>query len=567
MNRNIGVMTACLLMQGAAIQGQQPQEPPKASMQGAVLKIGTDEPIIGAHVTLIRTSAPSPGISAPSELVTDGSGKFAFKDIEPGTYRVSVAGNGFVKQDYGQRVNGAPGSIVTLSAGQTTKDIVVHLTPTGSISGTVRDSAGQPMVGVAVLLLRPAYNATGSRTFQSAGSGRTDDRGQYRAYLVTPGRYYVRAALSTVGVRSADQGGPPASPNEVTTSYAPTFYPGVGDINNAVLVDVAPGQEIRAIDFALQSAGPFTVRGKVVDPRGGQTLSSVSVALASQSIINGSVTASFTTGTAGNNRYFASTGTFEFRGLSPGTYGIGITASTQGPSTTRPVAFAKVVISNSDVDGVVLNLVSPVSAPGRIRIEDQDFSAVAGAERINLQFRPFGDQLAPSAGGVRVVQSQQANPPNGMLNIDGLVPGDYQVSATGLPSQDYYAKEIRFDGADVLSHPLHFVPGARGGFEILLSAKAARLTGSVSAENLQPAANAQVVLAPDDRDRIDLYRTVTADKTGHFSLSGVPPGNYRLFAWEAIEPYAYFDPEFHKPAESQGKAIKIDLVTSYNGDL
>jgi len=353
----------------------------------------------------------------------------------------------------------------------------------------------------------------------------------------------------------------------VTTSYAPTFYPGVGDINNAAVVDVAPGQEIRAIDFALQSAGPFTVRGKVVDPLVGYTLSSVSVALASQSIVNGSVTASFTTGTAGNNRYFSNTGTFEFRGLSPGAYGIGITVSTQGTSTTRPVAFAKVVISNSDVEGVVLNLVSPVSAPGRIRIEGQDFSAVAGAERINLQFRPFGDQLAPAAGSVRVLQSQQADPPNGALNIDGLVPGDYQVSVTGLPSSDFFTKEIRFDGTDVLDQPLHFVPGTRGGFEILISDKAARLTGSASTVTLQPAADAQVVLVPDHRDRIDLYRTTVTDKNGHFSLSGIPPGNYCLFAWEAIEPFAYFDPDFLKIAESQGKPIKIDEGTRDNVDL
>jgi hypothetical protein len=217
------------------------------------------------------------------------------------------------------------------------------------------------------------------------------------------------------------------------------------------------------------------------------------------------------------------------------------------------------VIKNADVNGVVLTPYSPLSAAGRIRFEDQEFLSVAGAERINLQFRPFGDQLAPAAGFVRsVVQSQQADPPNGNLNIERLYPGDYQIAVTGLPSSDYYVKEIRFDGADVLNQPLHFAAGARDGFEILLSARAARLTGTAMAAGLQSAADAQVVIVPDNRNRIDLYRAVVTDKDGQFSLSGIPPGNYHLFAWEAIEPFSYFDPDFLKKSETQAKPVRID---------
>jgi hypothetical protein len=49
-----------------------------------------------------------------------------------------------------------------------------------------------------------------------------------------------------------------------------------------------------------------------------------------------------------------------------------------------------------------------------------------------------------------------------------------------------------------------------------------------------------------------------ADKDGQFSLSGIPPGNYQLFAWEAIEPFAYFDPDFLKKSETQAKPIRIE---------
>jgi hypothetical protein len=491
-------------------------------------------------------------------MATDGQGKFVLKDLDPGSYRLVIAANGFVKQEYGQRVYGAQGATIILTADQPAKDLLIHLTPTGSISGNVRDNAGQPVVGVSVLLLRPAYNASGARTFQTAGSGRTDDRGEYRAYFLTPGRYYICAALSTVITRPADQGGPPASPNEVTSSFGPTFFPGVTDIESASIVEVASGQEIHAIDFALQTSGPFTIRGKVADPRFEPALTSFGTTLASRSI-TGNVSSASTAATVGNNRYFADTGSFEFRGLSSGTYGIGISASSAGTPATQAAAFGTVVIKNADVNGVVLTPYSPISASGRIRFEDQEFLSVEGAERVNLQFRPFGDQLGPAAGFVRtVVQSQQSDPPNGNLNIERLYPGDYQVAVTGLPSSDYYVKEIRFDGADVLNQPLHFAAGARDGFEVLLSSRAARLTGTATAVGLQSAADAQVILVPDNRSRIELYRAVVTDKEGQFSLSGISPGNYHLFGWEAIEPYAYFDPDFLKKSETQAKPVRID---------
>ena len=74
----------------------------------------------------------------------------------------------------------------------------------------------------------------------------------------------------------------------------------------------------------------------------------------------------------------------------------------------------------------------------------------------------------------------------------------------------------------------------------------------------QPVALIEVVLIPEtQRNRFDLYRRVTADINGRFTIRGIPPGNYRLYAWEEIEPYAYFDPEVVRQVESQGKAVRV----------
>jgi hypothetical protein len=54
-----------------------------------------------------------------------------------------------------------------------------------------------------------------------------------------------------------------------------------------------------------------------------------------------------------------------------------------------------------------------------------------------------------------------------------------------------------------------------------------------------------------------LFKTTVTDTTGHFSITGVAPGEYKLFAWEQIEEGAYQDPEFLKPYENQGQAVAI----------
>ena len=44
------------------------------------------------------------------------------------------------------------------------------------------------------------------------------------------------------------------------------------------------------------------------------------------------------------------------------------------------------------------------------------------------------------------------------------------------------------------------------------------------------------MLIPDiQRERRDLYVRATTDKDGRFSIRGIPPGNYKVFAWENIE--------------------------------
>ena len=82
--------------------------------------------------------------------------------------------------------------------------------------------------------------------------------------------------------------------------------------------------------------------------------------------------------------------------------------------------------------------------------------------------------------------------------------------------------------------------------------------GNVVNEKSEPVRGIQVVLIPDRfRDRTELFKTGTTDQNGHFTIRGIPPGDYKLFAWEAIEQFSYFDSDVLRPFEQKGKPVSI----------
>ena len=120
--------------------------PPRASVQGFVLKMGTGEPLSKAAVTLTRTD----GQRQIYTTSTGPDGKFVFQNVDPAQYRLGATRNGFVRSEYGARAPNRPGLLITLSAGQRMVDAIVQLTPAGTIAGRVFDRDGEPLANVTV---------------------------------------------------------------------------------------------------------------------------------------------------------------------------------------------------------------------------------------------------------------------------------------------------------------------------------------------------------------------------------------------------------------------------------
>jgi hypothetical protein len=568
------------------------QQPRKGSIEGIVLKSASGDPLDRARLTLTRVLPPQQGpITTPPPQIppvqTDRNGKFIFKDLDPGQYRLNAQRNGYASQQYGQRTPTTPGTVINLTEGQQLKDVAFRLIPAATISGRVRDSVGEAVAGTIVSLMRTVYNVNGYRSLSTVGTANTDDRGEYRIFWVPSGRYILSVgASSSTFVTSIDgniqtilrTGGTGAFADRV---FPPTYYPGTLDVSRAAVIDLQPGAEMSAVDFVLTQPTTFRIRGRVVDSATGKPPQNAGVSVVPrQETTTGIVTSAPNTASVNYNN---ATGTFEARNVIPGNYWLRATSSSDlnepinmnvaGTARTAMELLDSVLMNNSryaqipvevggsDIEGAVLTLGASLSIPMRLQFEEQDVSTVANLDRIRVNLRPTTPGTPSNA--YQAISFNAA----GTAVLGAVSPGEYRVQVS-LPSPDYYLKEAIFERTDVLNRPWEITNQTEGTLTLILSNKGGLIEGTLTDIQTQPVRGSQVVLIPDQvRDRTELYKTATTDQNGRFTLRGVPPGGYRIYGWEVIEANAWFDRDVLAQYENQGKPIRILEAAKENVEL
>jgi hypothetical protein len=147
---------------------------------------------------------------------------------------------------------------------------------------------------------------------------------------------------------------------------------------------------------------------------------------------------------------------------------------------------------------------------------------------------------------------------DGSFVLENVGDETYRVTVTRLPP-DYYLKAARMEGDDVLEEGLTIAGPPRSTLELVVSPNGGRIEGAVLKDG-KPFSGATVTLVPDEkrRRRRELFKTAATDQYGRFTLRGISPGEYTLYAWEEIEQGAYEDPEFLRPYEKKGKDVRVD---------
>jgi hypothetical protein len=583
-----------LLFQGAENPAQQPV---KGSIEGVVLQSVTGESLDRARVTLTRQLPPQTGpISGPitpppqiPPIQTEKDGKFIFKDLDAGQYRLSVQRNGYAGQQYGQRTAASAGTVINLTEGLQLKDLAFKLIPAATISGRVRDSNGEPVPGFQVSLLRSVYNFNGQRNLSNVGTATTDDRGEYRIFWVAAGRYVLSVGGSSgLVVLSSSDGGSQiirsgGSSTFVDRIFPLTYYPGTLDPSRATVIDLQPGAELSAVDVILTQPATYRIRGRVVDAATGKPPSSAGVSIIPRQDPGAAGSIIATAPSSATVNYNNASGAFEVRNVIPGAYWLRASSSTDlsepinlnvaGTARTAMELLDSVLmnssryaqipieVSGSDIEGVELTLTSGLSIPMRLRFEGQDLSSITGLDRIRVNLRPANAGVSSNAYQAIAFNAE------GTAILGSVSPGEYRIQV-GAPSPEMYLKEVTFERTDVLNRPWEITNQSTGTLNIIFSNKGGQIDGSLVDAQSQPVRGNQVVLIPDQgRDRPELYRTATTDQNGRFTLRGLTPGGYRAYAWEAIEANAWYDREVLSQYEALAKPIRIQESSKESVDL
>ena len=75
----------------------------------------------------------------------------------------------------------------------------------------------------------------------------------------------------------------------------------------------------------------------------------------------------------------------------------------------------------------------------------------------------------------------------------------------------------------------------------------------------KPIPNATVVVVPPEarRENHELYKTAKSDAAGKFTVRGIAPGSYKLFAFEGLAGGEFYNSRFISKYEFRGKPINV----------
>jgi 5-hydroxyisourate hydrolase-like protein (transthyretin family) len=174
---------------------------------------------------------------------TDASGSYDIGGLDAGTYRIEFYDYSriYSTEYYDNALDFNNATDISVTANATTSNINAQLALAGYITGTVTDSAGNPLQSISVM----AYRWDGSR-WDSVNSDRTDSSGSYD----------IRLNAGTYRIGFSDS----------SRTYAFEYYNGALDIDSATDIAVTTGATTSNINAQLALAGHIT--GTVTDSTG-----------------------------------------------------------------------------------------------------------------------------------------------------------------------------------------------------------------------------------------------------------------------------------------------------------
>ena len=492
------------------------------TLQGVVVKAGTSETVPNARVELrgVLEMARYGGVNYATTARDDG--RFFFRNLRSGQYQLLASRAGYI---------GVEPLTVTIETEKEVGQIRVPMTLAGVIYGRVYDDKQRPLANAEVDVMKVSSKG-GRRTLEFNRSLTTNDLGEYRAFWLTPGRYYVSAIHPDAGRFRSPTGGLGGyrltirqavaiqlPERRTTASYVPVFAPSTTDDHDAQAIDVGPGAEIGGIDISVFPVQKRAARGVIVDAQSAQPIPNAQLSVSRDPV------------RVNDMPYIgvdSSNGAFEVSGLLPGSYTFLAVAGALNRRIT-------VDIGEQDINNLTIALTAGMNVVGRVT---SDGGSPAGV-RVSLRREPeipnFKITGPPDNGVVRE---------DGSFSLSAVAPGEYQLAVT-------FPRNLQT--AFVKSAPdiIRVTEEEAAPLQIDIGSHPGMLDGRVFDAAHHPVPGVTAVLMPG-------YHIAPTDASGRFHFDRLAPGNYRVFASDVVDSVSLL--------EAGGTAVRIVEGATTNAD-
>jgi len=505
----------CPAQLAAPGSASNPEE--RFTLNGIVVNSATGEPIARA---LVRLSG-----MVQRTAFSDGDGRFQIDALPAGQADIVAQKPGYFSRQ--ELEGGHTNQLVGIGPSMGT--IVVKLTPQGAIYGRITDSAGEPLENVPVRLTARNIHR-GHMRWASVGYMQTDEDGKFRIANLMPGTYYLAAGPSWEHNQLLPGGGGPK------TGYSNSYYPGVSDLASASPIRLAAGQQAQA-DLSLNTSPLFHVNGTVT---GYPEAKGFNLQFFSS---------------AGDRApfpvpYDPDLGTFHADKVPAGSYLLKVSAQV---GTQSLQAETRLNVA-ANVDNVRLALAPAISIP--VMVTKESRAPHNQGPEPNQGPQPFSVTLVPSEpSAVQHYSIQRGSTPPYVMELQNVDPGKYAVDV--IPRGSWYVHSAKYGQTNLLTDPMIVAPGQAFPMEVVLRDDSATLTGAVKSSPDGVATAAAVIAVLQPSSSRSAKATLATPENG-FTISGLPPGDYLLYALEHGEDVEYSNPEALQPYASQ--ATKITLA-------
>jgi hypothetical protein len=507
------------------------QEPERCTLSGTVLNSATSAGIARALVSYV---GPASGFR-----FTDPGGGFQTKDLPCGRYSLSVSKPGFVSEEelspqlnrllvsgqwpldsdseeQSSRQPSATRATVDLNSGSAPARIL--LVPVSSIAGIVLDENGEPIAGALVQGIAVKTSLDGP-DYVSVRSYHTDDRGSYALLSLPPGDYVVRMAGEASSTRYFS--GNRLNPNNDHRGLQPVYYPNGDSPSTALVLHLGPGERANA-DFRQTTEPAFDINGRLAGfvP---QAWTQMRLYREGDRLPLGAAFVNL------------STGQFRVVDVPRGTYTLRVEQYQADPQKWL-AAEMPLTVASQPLGNVLMELTEGADIPVSVSYE-------AGAQAngfLTVRLEPqhsrsnarqvFVSRVARRKG--LGTDPEPPSPPAEPQVLNNVIPDSYRLYVQTMGAGGDYVASARFGERDVLHGEFAAGGSAMGELHLTVRGDSASVDGQVTF-NGQPAQGAQVYLIPATGGAGGV-KTAGCNPEGHYELPGVPPGDYRIQAWNGL---------------------------------